>query len=134
LSFEPRLGLGQFAKRAREPARGVALRTRRHRTRLAHVLERGMPVGKGTAEEQEIAHGPTPVETRRPSWPGGPERRLKALFGCGSPAASRALPWNPVFVGTFVSAFAIGATVSEAVFILTGDPERAATSNGPRPR
>lgn len=62
LSFQPCLGSCQFAKRAREPAHGVTFRTRRHPARLAHGLDRGVTIGKGTAEEQEIAHGSTPIK------------------------------------------------------------------------
>jgi hypothetical protein len=62
LSFQPGFGLCQFAKRAREPPHGMAFRTRRHRARLADDFERGMAVGKGTAEEQQIAHGSTPIK------------------------------------------------------------------------
>jgi hypothetical protein len=61
LSFQPGFGLCQFAKRACEPPHGVAFRTRRHCARLADDLEGGMTVGKGTAEEQQIAHGSTPI-------------------------------------------------------------------------
>lgn len=64
LSFQPSLGFCQFAERVREPACGVAFRPRRHRARLAHDLERGVTVGKGTAEEQEIAHGLNSDQTR----------------------------------------------------------------------
>ena len=62
LSFQPCLGFCQLAKRAREPPRGMAFRARRHHARLAHGLDRGVTVGKGTAEEQDIAHGSTPIK------------------------------------------------------------------------
>jgi len=62
LSFQPGLGFCQFAKRAREPPRGAAFQTRRHHARLADGLDRGVTVGKGTAEEQEIAHGSAPIK------------------------------------------------------------------------
>jgi len=40
----------------------MAFRARRHHARLAHGLDRGVTVGKGTAEEQDIAHGSTPIK------------------------------------------------------------------------
>jgi hypothetical protein len=90
LPFQPRLGLCQIFHGPRQLERCAPFRPEWLSTRLAHHLDRGAAVGKGTTEKQQIAHDTTPESDAPPSWPTSPERELKAPFNQSSTKAGSA--------------------------------------------